>query len=818
MFEKLNKFRKKTLLRDYIILAVLSCLFLVGLYFYKYYTIIDNYETSIEKIKKEHSVILENEFDNIKSDIEYLSSSSLLLEVVANKDINLHKETKKTFYNFMKAKNKYDQLRLIDKNGNEIIRIDKRNLLPVIVKDDDLQNKFNRYYFKDAMKLKPKDIYMSELDLNKEHGNIEVPIKPMMRFVKPLYDNRLNFQGAIVLNFKAEKMLEKLRVSAKEFDIDMIMLSKHGNIIEHPNFNYNWSFMYKDAKIKTLQDVNKELWKKVTRKDLFLSKDLQGIFSIQEYFPYKLLLHGSNNISSDIEKKWYIILGKDSIGMNKIIISQILALIPFIIGTIIVLVFLIWRLINFRFALKNEADHKLISIIALDTTSQAVVVSNKKYKIVHVNKAFLKTTGYCEDEIIGQKANSFISNAQENKEKKSIFEVVSFKDTWEGVVWSKRKDERLYPSLVKIDTYRDKNDEALYYITTFNDLSEQIKIQKSIELKNEYVSTLENEAKYNLIQEKTKYQQNDILKPSEIEPLGELIVSIANEIEIPLNAVSESSSDIHRDFDTLLKNIFSLVEVLGEDHKKLFIDIVANDLNFSQIGCFIDENSTKKTLIEKLEKENINNIDEVVKVIMQANLVEKIDKIIPLLKLEESFTIINTISKICSILINTNNIELAVVRATSIVQSLEHFSHHKEAHNFVKGQISQSIESVLVVYEGQIQRDIHIKKDFGNFDSIYCDFEELFKVWNLMLQKAIQQMNYKGEITIKILEDDIYQIVEITEIVAENENAKNNKKIEIDTSVKKIVEKHKGKIEIENEPNKGLTFKVFINKNLKIKN
>lgn len=831
MFEKLNKFRKKTVARDYIILVVMTCLFLIGLYFYKYHNAINDYKISIHKIENEQKVILENEFDNIKSDIEYLSSSYALIDVVKSHNSTVNKEIKRTFYNFMKAKGKYDQLRLLDKNGNEIIRIDKQNLVPFIVKDEDLQNKSTRYYFKDAIKLRPKDIYISQLDLNQEHGSIEIPIKPMLRFVKPLYDNKLNFQGAIIFNFKANKMLEKLQLSAKELDVDMIMLNKLGNIIEHPNFNYNWSFMYKDAKIKSLEQIDQSLWKKVTGKKNYFSSDSSGIYSIKEYYPYKLLLNDTNYILSDIEKKWYIVLGKNDNAVNKIIISEILSLVPFILSIILVLVIMIWRLTKFRYQLKTEADHKSISVIALNETSQAILISDRKYKIVHVNKAFSNTTGYSENEAIGYKANSFIANSDKKQEEKSIFDLLSFKDNWEGVIWNKRKDDVVYPSLVKIDAVRENKDYISYYLISFNDLREHIDNQKSIELKSDYISPLDNVSRYNTAQERMKYDKNTNLKSDEIEPLGQLIVSIANEIDIPLSAVSESSSDIHRDFDTLIKNIFSLIGILSDEHKKLFIDIVTNDLNFSQIACFIDENFIKETIIQKLEKENITNVNKIVKVIMHANLVDEIDKIIPLLKLDVSSDIIDTIDKICSIWVNTNNIELAVTRASSIVSSLEHFSNHSHSHDLVLGQLSQSIESVLVVYQGQIERDIKIKKDFANVDSIYCDFDELFKVWSQILQNAIHAMNYKGEIKIKIAESNQYQIVEITDDgVGMDDDIKDklfvpffttkpkDKGLGLDlSSVKKIVERHKGKIEVESELGQGSTFRVYINKSLNIK-
>jgi len=56
------------------------------------------------------------------------------------------------------------------------------------VPDKELQKKGKRYYFSDSFKLKPGQIFVSPLDLNVEHGHLEKPIKPMIRFGTPVVD------------------------------------------------------------------------------------------------------------------------------------------------------------------------------------------------------------------------------------------------------------------------------------------------------------------------------------------------------------------------------------------------------------------------------------------------------------------------------------------------------------------------------------------------------------------------------------------------------------------------------------------------------
>ena len=58
------------------------------------------------------------------------------------------------FANFPEYKGIYDQVRLLDRHGMEILRINYNGGQPVIVPTDDLQHKGKRYYFTDTIELR----------------------------------------------------------------------------------------------------------------------------------------------------------------------------------------------------------------------------------------------------------------------------------------------------------------------------------------------------------------------------------------------------------------------------------------------------------------------------------------------------------------------------------------------------------------------------------------------------------------------------------------------------------------------------------------
>lgn len=85
------------------------------------------------------------------------------------------------FVNICGAKKLYDQIRWIDESGMERVRVDYVQNRPIVVATDKLQDKSKRYFFTDTIKLKADEVFISPLDLNIEHNEIEMPFKPMLR-------------------------------------------------------------------------------------------------------------------------------------------------------------------------------------------------------------------------------------------------------------------------------------------------------------------------------------------------------------------------------------------------------------------------------------------------------------------------------------------------------------------------------------------------------------------------------------------------------------------------------------------------------------
>ena len=137
-------------------------------------------ETRIEELQRQEQrvVKLENdflgrEFSMVFSDLHYLNRAfkNELTNTIDYASIAAN------WTEFSSQRRIYDQIRYIDASGNEKIRINIDENGGYAVPDKDLQNKKDRYYFTETIKLKDQYVYVSPLDLNIEQGEIEVPVQ-----------------------------------------------------------------------------------------------------------------------------------------------------------------------------------------------------------------------------------------------------------------------------------------------------------------------------------------------------------------------------------------------------------------------------------------------------------------------------------------------------------------------------------------------------------------------------------------------------------------------------------------------------------------
>jgi len=135
----------------------------------------------------------------------------------------------------------YYQIRYLDVNGDEVVRVNQPlGQAPYIVPDTALQNKAHRYYFQEAARLARGEMYVSPLDLNREHHTIERPLHPVLRYATPLYWGE-EWMGVLVVNLHAQPLLNILYENGnRRLDGTTLLVDSQGYYLFHPDPAKRW--------------------------------------------------------------------------------------------------------------------------------------------------------------------------------------------------------------------------------------------------------------------------------------------------------------------------------------------------------------------------------------------------------------------------------------------------------------------------------------------------------------------------------------------------------------------------------------------------
>lgn len=177
-------------------------------------------------------------FDQLSSELRYLAKSRNLADLLAaaqDSDPWLeHQATSRLERDYAVLASLYPhvyQIRLLTMQGHEWLRVDRKPDGVRVVPRAALQDKADRYYFREAVALDAGHIYVSPLDLNVEYGQIEKPERPVIRVATPVEDAFGRKLGVLIINLHADILLGQIQQMADAREGTAYLLDTAGHYV-----------------------------------------------------------------------------------------------------------------------------------------------------------------------------------------------------------------------------------------------------------------------------------------------------------------------------------------------------------------------------------------------------------------------------------------------------------------------------------------------------------------------------------------------------------------------------------------------------------
>jgi len=113
----------------------------------------------------------------------------------------------------------------------------------------------------------------------------------------------------------------------------------------------------------------------------------------------------------------------------------------------------------------------LLAASVFDASREGILITDREQRILRVNAAFTRLTGYAETELLGMTPKLLQSGHQSPEFYAALWRDLKRLGQWQGEVLDRRRDGQIIPVLLSISVVKDAGGDVLHYVALHTDIS-----------------------------------------------------------------------------------------------------------------------------------------------------------------------------------------------------------------------------------------------------------------------------------------------------------------------------------------------------------
>ncbi|PKA22829.1 sensor histidine kinase [Leptospira meyeri] len=430
---------------------------------------------------------------------------------------------------------------------------------------------------------------------------------------------------------------------------------------------------------------------------------------------------------------------------------------------------------------------------------------------IHIKENFIQFASPNHEKIAKQALNFF-------KETKSeLVATLSIKSSLVGfILLGKHKEGKIY-DIEEIEIILEILSVSLMSLSNSMIYQQLLNLTETLEAK---------------VRERTKEleeTQAHLVQSEKMASLGVMVAGIAHEINTPAAVINGSADNLDANLVYVLSHLGDISQLIqNPDFRSIYLDILFSFVKEDPAAKIDpkDKFKLKKETKFRFVQDGIseNDATDLATFIIDHHLLHMQEELIRIWKAggKETFEMLkNTLS----LQRNIKNIKYAIRNIVRIVKALKYYSHLGQA-SYAESDLHEGLENTLVIMQNQIKHGVEIERAYGSIPPVRCNIDELNQVWTNLITNAIHAMKKiehpKLIISSKMIGADYVLIsfedngsgipAEIKDKIwdpfftTKDQGEGTGLGLGI---VKGIIEKHKGRIEVESSPGK-TRFMVYL--------
>ncbi len=130
---------------------------------------------------------------------------------------------------------------------------------------------------------------------------------------------------------------------------------------------------------------------------------------------------------------------------------------------------------------RAKTEEQLRIAAAAFEVHEGIVIVGADKRILRVNRAFTKITGYTTEDVVGKTPAALRSGEYDHAFYRAIWDRVAREGTWQGEVRNRRKSGEVFPSWFSAAAVKRDSGEITHYVATLIDITERKAAEKQIE-------------------------------------------------------------------------------------------------------------------------------------------------------------------------------------------------------------------------------------------------------------------------------------------------------------------------------------------------
>ncbi|WP_124946128.1 PAS domain-containing protein, partial [Sulfurirhabdus autotrophica] len=138
---------------------------------------------------------------------------------------------------------------------------------------------------------------------------------------------------------------------------------------------------------------------------------------------------------------------------------------------------------------REEEQIRLWSSV-FQSSAESIIITDRDNKIVAVNPAFQRRTGYLQEEVLGQNPRMLSCGREQPEFYAAMWQSIKANGFWQGEIWDSDKAGTSHPYLMTISSVHDDAGEITHYVGYYTDISERMRSDEELKQHRDHLEEL----------------------------------------------------------------------------------------------------------------------------------------------------------------------------------------------------------------------------------------------------------------------------------------------------------------------------------------